>query len=207
MQLEWSLNELNLMVRRATRGAGFAWGIAEEAGKATRWLCSFGLDGVGLLIDELDEASKKKALVNVNHHTWVGKSALLIGIALIDRVGFSLPHRIEGLKNPLFLAPFMAQRAQEEQQSLTLECTQGSITVTPSGRLSMHSHLSVYHRLHLNVSNQDHLIIGEEHYYQYRAFLNLQAIECLTELAQRTYVPDSLSNSASDAGAGLLDKD
>ena len=207
MKLEWSLNELYLMVRRATRGAGLAWGIAEEAGKATRWLCAFGLDGVGLLIDELDEAFKKNALVNVSNQKWVGKSALLIGIALIDRVGFSLPQRIEGVKNPLFLTPFLAQRAQAEQQSLTLECTQGSLTVTPSGRLSMHGKLSTYGRLHLSASHQDNMIIGDEIHYQYRAFLSTQAHDILSKLAQRTYVPDSSSNRASDAGAGLVDKD
>ena len=106
MKIEWSLNELDLMVRRATRGAGLHWGLAEEAGKATRWLCSFGFDGVGLLLEELDEAHKINAVKSLSTQVWMGSSALLMGIALIDRVGLSLPNRIEGLKNPLFLAPF-----------------------------------------------------------------------------------------------------
>ncbi|MFM9843472.1 MAG: DUF3726 domain-containing protein [Dongiaceae bacterium] len=33
-----SLNEIDLQVRKAVRGAGYGWGLAEEAGKAARWL-------------------------------------------------------------------------------------------------------------------------------------------------------------------------
>jgi hypothetical protein len=32
-----SLNEIEAMAKRAVRGAGLAWGLAEEAGKALRW--------------------------------------------------------------------------------------------------------------------------------------------------------------------------
>jgi hypothetical protein len=33
-----SLNEIEVQVRKAVRGAGYGWGLAEEAGKAARWL-------------------------------------------------------------------------------------------------------------------------------------------------------------------------
>jgi hypothetical protein len=33
-----SLNEIEVQVRKAVRGAGYSWGLAEEAGKAARWL-------------------------------------------------------------------------------------------------------------------------------------------------------------------------
>jgi hypothetical protein len=33
-----SLNEIEMQVRKAVRGAGYGWGLAEEAGKAARWL-------------------------------------------------------------------------------------------------------------------------------------------------------------------------
>ena len=34
--MSFSLNEIEAMGRRAARGAGLHWGIAEEAGKAVR---------------------------------------------------------------------------------------------------------------------------------------------------------------------------
>ena len=207
MKIEWSLNELDLMVRRATRGSGLDWGIAEEAGKAIRWLCSFGFDGVSLLLEELTEANKETALVNISKSVWTGSSALLIGIALIDRVGLSLPHRIKGLKNPLFLAPFLAQRAAAEKRSLTLDWTQGSISITSSGRVSVHGNLLSQNQVCIILSEQDDVIFGNEIYYIYRALITQDKVDQLREIAHRTYVPNSLSNQAVDAGGGLIDND
>ena len=31
--MNWSLNELDAMARKAARGAGYSWGLAEEAGR------------------------------------------------------------------------------------------------------------------------------------------------------------------------------
>jgi hypothetical protein len=45
-----SLNEVEAYGRRAARGAGMSWGLAEEAGKAARWLSARGLPGVELLL-------------------------------------------------------------------------------------------------------------------------------------------------------------
>ncbi len=41
----YSLTEIENHCRKATRGTGYHWGEAEEAGKAARWLCSVGIDG------------------------------------------------------------------------------------------------------------------------------------------------------------------
>jgi hypothetical protein len=41
-----SLNEIELMARKAAVGAGWAGGLAEDAGRAAAWLCSHGYDGV-----------------------------------------------------------------------------------------------------------------------------------------------------------------
>ena len=36
--MTYSLYEIEVTGKRAARGSGFSWGLAEEAGKATRWL-------------------------------------------------------------------------------------------------------------------------------------------------------------------------
>ena len=41
-----SFSEIETTVKRATRSAGFSWGIAEEVGKNIRLLEMFGLPGV-----------------------------------------------------------------------------------------------------------------------------------------------------------------
>jgi hypothetical protein len=42
----FSLNEIEAQLRKAARGAGLPWGLAEEAGKAARWLAMHGIDGL-----------------------------------------------------------------------------------------------------------------------------------------------------------------
>jgi hypothetical protein len=51
--MTFSLNEVEAMGKRAARGAGRDWGIAEEAGKAARWLTARGLPGPELLAELL----------------------------------------------------------------------------------------------------------------------------------------------------------
>ena len=45
--MTFSLNEIEAIGKRAARGAGLPWGLAEEAGKAARWLTARGLPGRG----------------------------------------------------------------------------------------------------------------------------------------------------------------
>ena len=41
-----TLSEIDTISKRATRSAGFSWGIAEEVGKNMRLLELFGLTGI-----------------------------------------------------------------------------------------------------------------------------------------------------------------
>jgi hypothetical protein len=49
-----SLTEIDALCRKAARGAGCPWGMAEEAGKAARWLAAHGLPGPEALAALLD---------------------------------------------------------------------------------------------------------------------------------------------------------
>ena len=53
--MSWSLAEIEAETRKATRGAGLPWGLAEEAGKAVRWLAMHGIDATAALCDVLDQ--------------------------------------------------------------------------------------------------------------------------------------------------------
>jgi hypothetical protein len=44
-----SLSEVEALAAKASRGAGLSWGLAEEAGKAARWLCLHGHPGLTIL--------------------------------------------------------------------------------------------------------------------------------------------------------------
>jgi len=41
-----SFSEIETISKRASRGAGFSWGVSEEIGKSVRLLEMFGLPGI-----------------------------------------------------------------------------------------------------------------------------------------------------------------
>jgi hypothetical protein len=93
-----SLNEVEMYGRRAARGAGMCWGLAEEAGKAARWLAERGLPGVpllaGLLTSNEGRRYESMAPVIVAGH-WRAADGNLCpvcsGAALRDRLDILAP--------------------------------------------------------------------------------------------------------------------
>src|SRR3954463_11235493 len=56
--MSWSLNEIEAEVKKAVRGAGLAWGLAEEGAKAARWLASRAIDPMPAVLDVLDRHAR-----------------------------------------------------------------------------------------------------------------------------------------------------
>lgn len=54
--MSWSLGEIADLSKKAARGAGFSWGLAEEAAWAVRWLAERGLPGPEALARALRNA-------------------------------------------------------------------------------------------------------------------------------------------------------
>ena len=55
-----SLSEIETVSKRASRAAGFSWGISEEIGKNIRLLESYGLPGIKNLNSFLKDTQKQK---------------------------------------------------------------------------------------------------------------------------------------------------
>ncbi len=81
--MTFSLNEVEVTSKKATRGAGYSWGLAEEAGKATRWLCAHELNGCGALVALLTKTDGM-AIMQVTpdtHQTiWQAKGGFLCAV-------------------------------------------------------------------------------------------------------------------------------
>ena len=56
-----SFSEIETISKRASRGAGFSWGVSEEIGKSVRLLEMFGLPGILYL---------KSYLEKINNHNY-----------------------------------------------------------------------------------------------------------------------------------------
>jgi hypothetical protein len=57
--VNYSLGEIDSLARKATRGAGYSWGMAEEAGKSARWLSAYGFSGADILAQYLTLVAHK----------------------------------------------------------------------------------------------------------------------------------------------------
>ena len=54
-----SFSEIETISKRASRGAGFSWGVSEEIGKSVRLLEMFGLPGIKNLNDYFEKKKKQ----------------------------------------------------------------------------------------------------------------------------------------------------
>lgn len=120
--MECSLNEVEAYARRAARGAGMTWGLAEEAGKAVRWLAARRLSAVPLLAHLLarNDGRSYASLAPVpGDEDWRAPGGTLCpictGAALSDRQDMppDSGERLTLAKTacPLLLVPFLAPTA------------------------------------------------------------------------------------------------
>lgn len=75
--------EIEALSRKAARGSGLAWGLAEEAGRGVRWLEMRGLAGADALAEVLRE--KRPGAPIQNGQTWIGDCPIYVGATLADR--------------------------------------------------------------------------------------------------------------------------
>lgn len=116
-----SLNEIEAHAKRAARGAGLSWGMAEEAARATRWLASHDLAGPAALSDVLTKndglAHEQVAPVSLEGEWHAAKGdlcPLAAGTALNDcaeQLAKGQPVTMVHVSYPLLVLPFAAWAA------------------------------------------------------------------------------------------------
>lgn len=104
--MTWSLNEIEALSRKAARGAGYSWGLADEAGRAVRWLEARGEPGATALLELLSWRDGKAYPSTVPGQASV--CPIVAGTMLCD--GVLLRDEIDGLPlhSPLLMQPFIA---------------------------------------------------------------------------------------------------
>ena len=116
-----SLNEIQSQAAKAARGAGLPWGVAEEAGRAARWLEARGLAGLSALDGALAGLSApdwRGGVPAPAGDVWRAEAGetdgLLAGMTVADRAGLPLPFAaggalvLEAVRWPLLAVPFLA---------------------------------------------------------------------------------------------------
>ncbi|AAV96423.1 DUF3726 domain-containing protein [Ruegeria pomeroyi] len=210
--MSFSLNEIEATAKRATRGAGYPWGLAEEAAKATRWLAAHDLDAcaeLAGLLTRIDGVPLADLAPEPKGTTWVASGGtmcpLAAGAALSDRAAQlrDTGIRLEQLARPALLMPFAALIAQQIGRPVTLRWEGGS-AVTDGVALDL-SGTAPDLAAWVEVSPGGQIDAATP--IRSRARPAPEAWVTLNRLAHRTYAPATEESRLKGAGAGLSDND
>jgi hypothetical protein len=209
--MSFALNEVEAMAKRASRGAGYPWGLAEEAGKATRWLCAQQLDGCAELAKVL-EADFAKSLRGHTPATleeeWKGQSTLCplgTGAILSDLAAgiAQKPVTLHDVMQPSLILPFAAYVARKTGGCVMVTCD-AIAAVTDGYGLSVANPFP--NRAATLVVQRGGTTVGQTTLAS-RATPTTEVWATLNRLAHRTYAPATEQSRLLGAGAGLSDND
>ncbi len=219
--LTWSLGEVEAACRKAARGAGASWGIAEEAGRAARWLAARGFPGPGLVADLLtanDRVPYDHLAPMAEHGVWRARGGrlcpLVAGAAICDRAAEIAAGRIVetgAVGHPLLLAPQADAAARRAGVAVVLEWDGAALVLAegglwleaePAALLLAAAPRAVLRRADAPVGGARRAADPEA-----GRIVSSAVAERLAALAARTHAPETASGRLSGAGAGLTDDD
>lgn len=216
--MAFSLNEIEAMGKRAARGAGLPWGLAEEAGKAARWLTARGLSGPEELAEILtrnDGRSYEELAPTSEDGVWRTRSEclcpLVTGAALCDRAAeIAAGRKIElgPVAQPLLLAPYVAAAAKLTGATVELCWAGVEIILAPEG-ISIKADdaaLKARNADSVNCRRTEKTAVALPADVQ-TPTVDAETWSRLNAFAQRTFAPATETSRLAGAGAGLTDND
>jgi len=218
-----SLNEIEMMVWKAARGAGLAWGLAEEMAQAARWLADRGFDWAEPMVEALAEAERRGGRLIPPVLAEDGAcepapgqrlaSPILCGPLLTDiamDIGSSRPLVFRRIAHPLLMLPFAAGAASQHAWSLALRIDAATFYFEESRveGTSLSPSTPMADRIVLSMDD-DRPGVAMTPFAAYvpRRPLAAKPLAQLEAWVHRTYVPASAESRLAGAGAGLTDND
>lgn len=219
MMFKVSLNEIDASTKKAARGAGLSWGLAEEAGKAVRWLAGCDLPSIELIAPLLEQVTGKKAedispVIQPEH--WLAKANVLCpittGAILSDNVELISKSNgliIDGLSYPLLLLPFLAGVKQSlEYFEISWPGFKAKILNDELQRVAIEPESLLLARQNVKIKRVSEFISYEPYTPQsFSTSVDSQLWQKLQDFSMKTYVPATLESRNRGAGAGIRDND
>lgn len=196
----YSLSEIDAQCKKATRGAGFEWGHAEEAGKAARWLAKHELPGATLLAAYLPQYFESPA-------QFQGMCPIAAGAAICDNGNAITTQAVhfKQLAYPLLLLPYVAMLARERSLNVMLSwdgerivCNSKGICILEQTKPNTDKARDVC----CEVSSNKQQVRRGQTAKRTGQFVDDTDWQVLASLAHHTYVP---ATEASRQGAGPAD--
>ena len=201
-----SLSEIDTTSKRASRAAGYSWGISEEVGKNIRMLEMFGLPGIKNLNDYYKRKKERKFenlnLISADNKTVKSEFCPIIaGTSFLDQAKF-----LESLKEikfhkiayPLLFLPFISRASEIIGKRLLLKFDEKEFLLNFNN--------NIYSNFLSNNIVENAKTISIKFLNNVDSF-DKKEWEELYRLSEDTFVEESDSSMQKGAGAGLTDND
>ena len=202
-----SFSEIDTTSKRASKAAGFAWGVAEEVGKNMRNLEMFGLPGVknlNLYLKKIKKnpSEKPKKIEKKNKPQSKELCPIYCGMAFLDNC-----KKLESLKlikffnvsYPLLLLPFLSRASDIIGKKISVKYEKNNFLLNFDKTIFSN-----------NINNNNTISKAKEvsvEFLENNNSFSTKEWKELYRLSEETFVEETESLKKKGAGAGLTDND
>ena len=201
-----SLSEIDTTSKRASRAAGYSWGVAEEIGKNIRLLEMFGLKGIKTLnqyysVKNKEKFSNSNLLIENNISDKYPYCPIILGINFLDQIRTLEKFEkitFNKISFPLLLLPFLSRSSEIIGKKINIKFDKIefllNLNVNISSNLLDNNCPEIANNVEINIiENKDNF--------------TEQEWKSLYKLSEETFVEETESLKQGAAGAGLTDND
>ena len=201
-----SLSEIETTSKRASRAAGFSWGVAEEIGKGVRLLELFGFPGVKNLNQYYQNRNKENfenlTLINQNNKkNTMPICPISLGISFLDQIKtleLLKKFTFQQIAYPILLLPFLSRGSEIIGKKILFEFDDNEFLLNFNVNIS-----SNFLKKEFPLIAKDIQIIFLENE---NTFTDIEW-KSLYKISEDTFVEETESLKQGAAGAGLTDND
>ena len=200
-----SFSEIETVAKRASKGAGFSWGVSEEVGKNIRLLEMFGLPGLKNLNQYYKILKKKKfhnlALITNNNSSKNPYCPIIAGTRFLDQINTLEEFgeiKFENISFPILFIPFVSRASEVIGKRIFLTIDEKEFL--------LNFNQSIYSNyLSADILEKSNQIIIK--FLENKNMFNEEEWQELYKLSENTFVEETEELKKSAAGAGLTDND
>ena len=200
-----ALSEIDTTAKRASRAAGFPWGIAEEIGKNIRLLEMFGLPGIKNLNQYLKIYKNQKfqniSLIAKSNISKIPYCPIIAGVGFLDQVIImeELDEiNFENVSFPILFMPFLSRASEIIGKKILLKIDNKEFLFNFNQSIySNYSNKEIWEK-----SNKINIKFLEN-----KNLFNENEWQELYKLSEKIFVEETEELKLKGAGAGTIDND
>ena len=200
-----SLSEIETTVKRASKAAGYSWGVSEETAKGIRLLELFGLPGIKHINEYFSKKNKTKFenlnLISENNSSSNSYCPINLGVSFLDQIrNLELFNEcsFKGIAYPILFLPFLSRGSEIIGKKILFVFDDNQFLL--NFNINIHSNLIKENYPLLAKKVQINFIDNKDNFSD-------MDWKNLYKLSENTFVEETESLKKGAAGAGLTDND